>query len=57
MGSIGDCYDCEDCVRGERHDETFWYIKIFHNRRRRHSAFGMRTTIEYELLQTTPAAA
>jgi transposase InsO family protein len=33
------------------------YIEVFHNRRRRHSALGMRTPIEYELLNTTPAAA
>jgi hypothetical protein len=35
----------------------FEYNEIFHNRCRRHSALGMRTPIEYELLNTTPAAA
>jgi putative transposase len=28
----------------------FEYLEIFHNRRRRHSALGMRTPIEYERL-------
>jgi putative transposase len=32
-------------------------VEIFHNRRRRHSSLGMRTPIEYELLNTTAAAA
>lgn len=35
----------------------FEYIEIFHNRRRRHSSLGMRTPIEYELLNTTAAVA
>ncbi|MFI5538305.1 transposase [Nocardia sp. NPDC051900] len=41
MGSIGDCYD----------NAIFDYLEIFHNRRRRHSALGMRTPIEYEMMQ------
>jgi transposase InsO family protein len=30
-------------------DAIFEYLEIFHNRRRRHSALGMLTPIEYEL--------
>jgi transposase InsO family protein len=44
-------------TRVELANATFEYIEIFHNRRRRHSSLGMRTPIEYELLNTTPAAA
>ncbi|WP_432420726.1 IS3 family transposase [Nocardia farcinica] len=29
----------------------FEYLEIFHNRCRRHSALGMRTPIEYEMMQ------
>jgi transposase InsO family protein len=35
----------------------FEYIEIFHNRRRRHSNLGMRTPIEFELLNTASQAA
>jgi transposase InsO family protein len=46
-------------TRVELANAIFEYIEIFHNRRRRHSALGMRTPIEYELInsQTTQAAA
>jgi transposase InsO family protein len=46
-------------TRVELANAIFEYIEIFHNRRRRHSALGMRTPIEYELINntTTPAAA
>jgi transposase InsO family protein len=44
-------------TRVELANAIFEYIEIFHNRRRRHSALGMRTPIEYELLNTTSAAA
>jgi putative transposase len=44
-------------TRVELANAIFEYIEIFHNRRRRHSSLGMRTPIEYELLQTTKAAA
>jgi putative transposase len=44
-------------TRVELANAIFEYIEVFHNRRRRHSALGMRTPIEYELLNTTPAAA
>jgi transposase InsO family protein len=37
-------------TRVELANATFEYIEIFHNRRRRHSALGYRTPIEYELL-------
>ena len=30
-------------------NDLFEYLEIFHNRRRRHSALGMLTPIEYEL--------
>jgi hypothetical protein len=33
----------------------FDYLEIFHNRRRRHSALGMRTAIEYETLHHEPS--
>jgi hypothetical protein len=47
-------------TRVELANATFEYIEIFHNRRRRHSALGMRTPIEYELINNntnTSAAA
>ena len=46
-------------TRVELANAIFEYIEIFHNRRRRHSALGMRTPIEYELINTnnTPIAA
>ncbi len=44
-------------TRVELANAIFEYIEIFHNRRRRHSSLGMRTPIEYELLNTTPVAA
>jgi putative transposase len=37
-------------TRVELANAIFEYIEIFHNRRRRHSALGYRTPIEYELL-------
>ncbi len=37
-------------TRIELADAIFEYLGIFHNRQRRHSALGMRTPIEYELL-------
>jgi putative transposase len=43
-------------TRIELANAIFEYIEIFHNPRRRHSALGMRTPIEYEVLQTTEAA-
>jgi transposase InsO family protein len=46
-------------TRVELANAIFEYIEVFHNRRRRHSALGTRTPIEYELIntQTTQAAA
>ncbi|NKY31440.1 hypothetical protein NG2371_07139 [Nocardia gamkensis] len=38
-------------TRIELANAIFDYLEIFHNRRRRHSAFGMRTPIEYEMMQ------
>lgn len=40
-------------TRVELANAIFEYIEIFHNRRRRHSALGYRTPIEYELLSET----
>ncbi len=44
-------------TRVELANAIFEYIEIFYNRRRRHSSLGMRTPIEYELLNTTRVAA
>jgi transposase InsO family protein len=45
-------------TRVELANAIFEHLEIFHNRRRRHSALGMRTPIEYELINsTTPVAA
>jgi len=45
-------------TRIELANAIFEYLEIFHNRRRRHSSLGMRTPIEFEMLETTrtPAA-
>ena len=37
-------------TRIELANAIFEYLEIFHNRQRRHSALGMRTPIEFELL-------
>jgi transposase InsO family protein len=42
-------------TRVELANAIFEYIEVFHNRRRRHSALGMRTPIEFELINNTPA--
>jgi hypothetical protein len=34
----------------------FEYIEIFHNRKRRHSALGMRTPIDFEKMHPYPSA-
>ena len=45
-------------TRVELANAIFEYIEIFHNRRRRHTSLGMRTRIEFELMNinTTTAA-
>jgi putative transposase len=43
-------------TRLELANALFEYLEIFHNRRRRHSALGMLTPIEYERLHTTATA-
>jgi len=43
-------------TRIELANALFEYLEIFHNRRRRHSALGMLTPIEYEKLHTTATA-
>jgi len=40
-------------TRIELANAIFDYLEIFHNRQRRHSALGMRTPIEFELLHHT----
>jgi putative transposase len=40
-------------TRLELANAIFEYLEIFHNRRRRHSALGMLTPIEYELRHQT----
>jgi putative transposase len=44
-------------TRVELANAIFEYLEIFHNRQRRHSALGMLTPIEYEMQQTSLAAA
>jgi transposase InsO family protein len=39
-------------TRIELANAIFEYLEIFHNRRRRHSALGMRSPIEYEMMQS-----
>ena len=43
-------------TRMELANAIFEYLEIFHNRRRRHSALGWHTPIEYEKLHTTDVA-
>jgi putative transposase len=43
-------------TRIELANALFEYLEIFHNRRRRHSALGMLTPIEYEKLHATATA-
>ena len=40
-------------TRLELANAIFEYLEIFHNRQRRHSALGMRTPIEYEMMTAT----
>jgi transposase InsO family protein len=44
-------------TRIELANALFEYLEIFHNRRRRHSALGMLTPIEYEMLHRTQPVA
>lgn len=37
-------------TRIELANAIFEYLEVFHNRRRRHSALGMATPIEYETI-------
>lgn len=43
-------------TRVELANAIFEYLEIFHNRKRRHSALGMRTPVEYEKMNTYPIA-
>lgn len=43
-------------TRIELANTLFEYLEIVHNRRRRHSALGMLTPIEYEKLDTSATA-
>lgn len=44
-------------TRVELANAIFEYLEVFHNRQRRHSALGMLTPIEYEMLRTEPSIA
>ena len=44
-------------TRIELANAIFEYLEVFHNRRRRHSALGWLTPIEYERLHTTSRVA
>ncbi|MBF6066405.1 IS3 family transposase [Nocardia terpenica] len=39
-------------IRIELANAIFEYLEIFHNRRRHHSALGMRSPIEYQMMQS-----
>lgn len=41
-------------TRIELGNAIFEYLEIFHDRQRRHSALGMRTPVEFELLHQSP---
>ena len=41
-------------TRVELANAIFEYLEIFHNRKRRHSALGMRTPIEFEMMNPYP---
>jgi transposase InsO family protein len=42
-------------TRIELANTIFEYLEIFHNRKRRHSALGMRSSIEFEKMHTHPS--
>ena len=42
-------------TRVDLSNAIFEYLEIFHNRKRRHSALGMRTPIEFEKMHTYPS--
>ena len=44
-------------IRIELANALFEYLEIFHNRRRRHSALGMLTPTEYEMLHRSQPVA
>lgn len=44
-------------TRIELANAMFEYLEVFRNRQRRHSALGMLTPIEYEMLRTEPSIA
>jgi transposase InsO family protein len=44
-------------TRLELSTAIFDYLEVFHNRRRRHSALGMLTPVEYEMQNASPVAA
>ncbi len=41
-------------TRVELANAIFEYLEIFHNRKRRHSALGMRTPVEFEMMNPYP---
>ncbi len=42
-------------TRIELANAIFEYLEIFHNRKRRHSALGMRTPVEFEMMNPYPS--
>ena len=44
-------------TRVELANAIFEYLEVFHSHRRRHSAPGMVSPVEYEMLQVAPTAA
>ena len=42
-------------TRVELANAIFEYLEMFHNPKRRHSALGMRTPIEFEKMHTYPS--
>ena len=42
-------------TRVELANAIFEYLEIFHNRKRRHSALGMRTPAEFEKMHAYPS--
>ena len=40
-------------TRARLANAIFEYLEIFHNRQRRHSALGMRTPVDYEIIHQT----
>ncbi len=44
-------------TRAEAHDDIFWYIEVFYNRKRRHQALGYLTPAEFHKQKSMKTAA